>query len=52
MFKETNDRLAEIIQDPNYKGWIQSSGNTAVTWRMCVGWHYCRLYLIAEVQLK
>ena len=35
-----------------YKGWIQSSGNTAVTWRMCVGWHYCRLYLIAEVQLK
>jgi hypothetical protein len=35
-----------------YKGWIQSSGNTTVTWRMCVGWHYCRLYLIAEVQLK
>ena len=35
-----------------YKGWIQSSGNTAVTWRMCVGWHYCHLYLIAEVQLK
>ena len=35
-----------------YKGWIQSSGNTAVTWRMCVGLHYCRLYLIAEVQLK
>jgi len=35
-----------------YKGWIQSSGNTAVTWRMCIGWHYCRLYLIAEVQLK
>jgi hypothetical protein len=35
-----------------YKGWIQSGGNTAVTWRMCVGWHYCRLYLIAEVQLK
>ena len=35
-----------------YKGWIQSSGNTAVTWRMCVGWHYRRLYLIAEVQLK
>jgi hypothetical protein len=22
-----------------YKGWIKSSGNTAVTWKMCVRWH-------------
>jgi hypothetical protein len=36
----------------NYKDWIKSSGNIAVTGRMCVGGHYCRLYLIAEVQLK
>jgi hypothetical protein len=35
-----------------YEGWIQSSGNTVVTWRMCARWHYCRLYLIEEVQLQ
>jgi hypothetical protein len=35
-----------------YEGWIQSSGNTVVTWRMCARWHYCRLYLIAEAQLQ